>query len=90
MDYKNSGNLIFNAGNIQTGLGGNQSLFQSKMQGGAHGYGFDGKSVAPGMADYSRINTADVQSGGKRRRNKSKKNKNRKSRKNRISRRRYV
>lgn len=79
--------LIFNQGNAPTGLGGNQALFHSRMQGGAHGYEFDGKSVAPGIVEYNRINTAAVTGGGRRQRKKSRKN--RKTRKNRKSRRRY-
>ncbi len=65
-------------------LGGNASAYQEKMAGG-HGYGFEGKMIAPGVAEVSSYK------GGRNKRRQSKrrqsKKNQRKSRKQRRSRR---
>ena len=73
-----------------TSLGGNASIYQEKMNGGAkrkgaqlrggQGYGFEGKSIAPGVAEVSSYK------GGKSKRRNSKR-RQRKSRRQSKSRR---
>jgi len=89
MEYGKSTGVLLNEGNSPTGLGGNTARFESAMKGGAYGYGFDGKSVAPGIADFERMNTSTVTGGKRKNKNKNRTNKNKnrrnKSRKNRTN-----
>jgi len=69
-------------------LGGNASAYQEKMNGGAQrggqGYGYEGKMIAPGVAEVSSYKGGKRQSKrrqSKRRQNKRRQNKSRKQRK---------
>ncbi len=66
-------------------LGGNASAYQEGAQRGGHGYGYEGKMIAPGVAEVSSYK------GGRNKRRQSKrrqsKKNQRKSRKQRRSRR---
>lgn len=71
--------------NSPTSLGGNASAYQEKVNGGAQqrggqGYGFEGKSISPGVAEVSSYK------GGKSKRRNSKR-RQRKSRRQNKSRR---
>lgn len=75
LDAKN--NVLPN--HSSSSLGGNAAAYQSKMSGG-HGYGFEGKEIAPGRMEFSSYKGGSNKRKSKR--NKSKKNqrKQRKSR----------
>ncbi len=70
-------------------LGGNASAYQEKIMGGAkrksggQGYGFEGKSIAPGVAEVS-----SYKGGTKKRRQSKKRRQQRKSKRQQKSRRR--
>jgi hypothetical protein len=70
---------------LPSGIGGNSSAYQEKINGGkraqrgGQGYGYEGKMIAPGVAEVSSYK------GGKRR--KSKKRRNSKRRQNKSRRR---
>jgi hypothetical protein len=71
-------------------LGGNASAYQEKIMGGAkrksggQGYGFEGKSIAPGVAEVSSYKGgSDMQRKSKRRQSKRRQNKSRRQRKSR-------
>lgn len=57
-------------------LGGNASAYQEKIMGGGQGHGFEGKSIAPGVAEVSSYK------GGRNKRRQSKKRGNSKRRQN--------
>jgi len=76
--------------NAHSSLGGNASAYQEKIMGGAkrksggQGYGFEGKSIAPGVAEVS-----SYKGGSKKKRRQSKKRRQqRKSKRQQKSRRR--
>ena len=62
-------------------LGGNASAYQEKIMGG-QGYGFEGKSIAPGVAEVSSYK------GGRNKKRQSKKRRNSKRRQNKSRRQR--
>ena len=80
----NASNNILPA-NLPSGIGGNAADYQEKIMGGkgaqrgGQGYGYEGKMIAPGVAEVSSYK------GGKRR--KSKKRRNSKRRQNKSRRR---
>ncbi len=87
MEYGKSTGVLLSDGNSPTGLGGNTARFETAMKGGAYGYGFDGKSVAPGIADFERMNTSTVTGGRRRHRKNKNKRTCKKNRKNKSRRR---
>lgn len=75
--------------NSHTSLGGNASAYQEKINGGAQqrggtqqrggqGYGFEGKSISPGVAEVS-----SYKGGKSKRRNSKRRNSKRRQRKSR-------
>lgn len=73
---------------LPTGIGGNAAVYQEKMTGaveqsGGQGYGFEGKMIAPGVAEVS-----SYKGGSKRRRQSKKRRQQRKSKRQQKSRRR--
>ncbi len=61
-------------------LGGNASAYQEGAQRGGHGYGYEGKMIAPGVAEVSSYKGGKRQS--KRRQSKRRQSKRRQSKKN--------
>ena len=73
--------------NADSSLGGNASAYQEKIMGGAQqrggqGHGFEGKSIAPGVAEVSSYK------GGRNKRRQSKKRRDSKRRQNKSRRQR--
>ena len=64
----NSHNNVLPA-ELPSGIGGNAALYQEKMTGaveqsGGQGYGFEGKMIAPGVAEVSSYKGGSKSKGG--------------------------